>query len=87
MLDLLNENLRGKLIVYFNGRIATNIPVLNYFPLEIVSSLSLILNKKIFSIYDNILIEGELGNELCFIVTGRINLIHRKTKTLIKELN
>jgi hypothetical protein len=43
LLSLLNDNLRGKIIVYFNGRILQGIDVLGRFPIEFLSNLSFIL--------------------------------------------
>ncbi len=45
LLGLLNENLRGKITVYFNGKILQNIDVLCLFPIEFLSNLSFILRK------------------------------------------
>ena len=45
LLSLLNENLRGKITVYFNGKILQNIDVLYLFPIDFLSNLSFILKK------------------------------------------
>jgi len=43
LLTMLNDNLRGKIIVYFNGRILQSIDVLGNFPIEFLSNMSFIL--------------------------------------------
>ena len=57
LLSLLNENLRGKITVYFNGRILQNIDVLCKFPIEFLSNLSFLMRKQTYSIDDNLIIE------------------------------
>ncbi len=86
MLSLLNDNLRGKIIVYLNGRILQNIYVLGRFPIEFLSNLSFILQKRVYAIDDNCVIEGEMGQELFFIVSGKVSVIDKKTKTHIADL-
>lgn len=83
---MLNDNLRGKIIVYFNGRILQSIEVLGAFPIEFLSNLSFILQKRVFAIDDNCVIEGEPGGEIYFIVSGRVSVIDKRTKTHITDL-
>jgi len=61
--------------------------VLCLFPIEFLSNLSFIFKKATYSLDENIFIEGEEGHELFCLVSGRVNLIHRKSKTLIFEMN
>jgi len=86
MLSLLNMNLRGKITVYLNGKILQNIEVLSKFPIEFLSNISFILNKKIYSLDENLINEKENGNELFFIVAGRVSVVHKKSRTHIKNL-
>lgn len=60
--------------------------VLSQFPIEFLSNVSFILKKKTYSIEENLVIEGESGYELFFIVTGKVSLIHKKSMTHIKDL-
>lgn len=83
---MLNDNLRGKIIVYFNGRILQSIDVLGKFPIEFLSNLSFILQKRVYSIDDNCVVEGEPGHEIFFIATGKVSIIDKRTKTLIIDL-
>lgn len=86
LLGLLNVNLKGKITVYLNGKIFQNIDVLNNFPIEFLSNLSFILNKKTYALDENLINENEFGNELFFIVTGKVSIVHKKTKTHITDL-
>ena len=83
----MNENLRGKITVYFNGKILQNIDVLYLFPIEFLSNLSFILKKQTFAIDENMIIEDELGTELFFVVNGRVSIIHMKSKTHIIDID
>jgi phosphoribosyl-dephospho-CoA transferase len=87
LLSLLNVNLRGKITVYFNGKILQNIDVLYLFPIDFLSNLSFILKKQTFAIDENMVIEDENGSELFFVVNGRVSLIHKKSKTHIIDLD
>lgn len=80
---MLNDNLRGKIIVYFNGRILQSIDVLGRFPIEFLSNLSFILQKRVYAIDDNCVIEGEFGQDIFFIVSGKVAVIDKKSKTHI----
>lgn len=57
------------------------------FPIEFLSNLSFIFEKATYSLDENIFIEGEEGHEMFFLVNGRVNFIHRRSKTLIIELD
>lgn len=61
MLAMLNDNLRGKIIVFFNGKILKNIEVLGAFPIEFLSNLSFILAKRVYAIDDDCVLEREQG--------------------------
>lgn len=86
LLSLLNDNLKGKITVYLNGKILQSIEILCKFPIEFLSNLSFIFTKSTYSIDENIFIEKEDGHELFFIVNGKVNIIHRRSKTLITAI-
>lgn len=86
LLGLLNENLKGKITVYLNGKILQNIDVLQKFPIQFLSNLSFILRKTTYAVDDNMIVEKENGSELFFLVNGRVSIIHRQTKTHIVDL-
>ena len=52
-----------------------------------LSQLIFELNRDTFSIDDHIFEEGDLGERVYFITKGNIILVHKKTKTYIKELS
>jgi CRP-like cAMP-binding protein len=60
--------------------------VLCKFPIEFLSHLSFIFTKATYSIDENIFIEKEEGNQLFFLVNGRVNVLHRASKTHIIDL-
>lgn len=82
----MSETLRCKIIVYLHGKILADVPVLNQFPIEILSQVSFILNKQTFILGENVIIEQEMGQQLFFINNGRVALIHKHTKTFVKDL-
>lgn len=51
-----------------------------------MSSLSFILKKKIYALDENLVSEGEFGDEMFFIMTGKVAVIHKRTVTHIKDL-
>lgn len=87
MLSLLNDDLRGRILVYFNGKILKNIEVLCKFPIDFLSNLSLILIKKTFSADDNLIVEKEKGDDIFFMIQGKVSIIHKKSRTHITELH
>ena len=56
------------------------------FPIEFLSNLSFILQKQTYAIDDNLIVENENGNEIFFMVSGKVSLIHRHSKTHITDL-
>jgi CRP-like cAMP-binding protein len=64
-----------------------NIDVFNKFPIEFLSNLSFILRKKIFAINEHLIDEYEAGDEIFFIQSGRVSVIHKRSKTHITELD
>lgn len=56
----LNDDLRGKLTVYLNGKILKSVNVFSEFPLEFLSNLTFILTKRSFSIEEYIINEGKI---------------------------
>jgi len=60
--------------------------VLCKFPIEFLSNLSIILKKYTFAVEDNLIVEKEIGNELFFMVQGRVSIIIDSLKTHITDL-
>ena len=85
-MEILNENLWNKLVLYLNGRILKNIPLLEDFELEFLSEITFIFTSATYMIDDNIIVEGDPGGKLFFIVKGKATIIHWETRTYIKDL-
>lgn len=73
----MNDDLRGKITVYINGKILQNIAALSVFPIEFLSNLSFLFRKYTYALDENIIIENLPGNELFFVVTGKVAVLHR----------
>ena len=86
LLDLLNNNLKQTLESYFNSSVVYNITVFNKFPIELLSNIYIILEKRFFILEETIISEKELSADIYFIETGRVTLLHKESKTYIKEL-
>lgn len=54
--------------------------------MNFMSSVCFILKNKTFIINEDLIIENEIGKEIFFIMNGKVSLIHKKTKSFIKEL-
>lgn len=86
VMEILNENLRDKLTLYLNGRILKDIKVFEDFDLEFLSEITFIFCQVTYMIDDNIIIEDDPGGKIFFIVKGKVAILHRKTRTYIKDL-
>lgn len=51
-----------------------------------MSLISFILKKNTYIINEDLVVENEIGNDLFFIKNGTVALIHKNTKSFIKEL-
>jgi len=67
VMDMLNDDLKGKLVVYLNGKILKNIAIFAEFPLDFLSNLTFIFQKESFTIDETIFNEGDQGSKLFFI--------------------
>ena len=86
VMKILNENLRDKLTLYLNGRILKDIKVFEDFDLEFLSEITFIFAQVTYMIDDNIIVEDDPGGKIFFIVKGKVAILHRKTRTYIKDL-
>lgn len=86
VMEILNENLRDKLTLYLNGRILKDIKVFEDFDLEFLSEITFIFCQVTFMIDDNIIVEDDPGGKIFFIVKGKVAILHRKSRTYIKDL-
>ena len=86
VLDMLNENLRNQCVVYLNGRMLKKSKVFTKFNILFLSEITFLLRHETFSLEDVVFQEGDKGHEIFFINKGVIQLIHKHSKTFIKEL-
>lgn len=86
ILGMLNDTLRENVIVYLNGRIIQSSTVFKHFSMLFLSEITFKLNHHTFAIDDHVFEEGNIGDKLYFINKGSVLLVHKKTKTFIKEL-
>lgn len=86
VMNILNENLRDKLTLYLNGRILKDIKVFEDFDLEFLSEITFIFGQVTYMIDDNIIVEDDPGGKIFFIVKGKVAILHRKSRTYIKDL-
>jgi len=67
-MSLLNDDLKGKLTVYLNGKILKSVNVFAQFPLEFLSHLTFILIKRSFSMDEYVFNEGDEEKDIYFII-------------------
>jgi CRP-like cAMP-binding protein len=82
----LNKNLEIKMRALLNGRILKNIKVFKNFEIDFLSDITKQFKKQTFAIDDNIILEGDPGGTMYFIVSGLVTVLHKKTQTYIKDL-
>jgi hypothetical protein len=76
-MGFLNDDLRGKLTVYLNGKILKSVSVFSEFPLEFLSHLTFILAKKSYTVEEYVFNEGDEDKDIYFITSGKVALIHK----------
>ena len=86
VLEMLNDTLRDQVIVYLNGRQLQNSAVFTHFSMLFLSEITFKMGRHTFAIDDNVFEEGDIGNKLYFINKGSVIIVHKKTKTFIKEI-
>lgn len=64
---------------FLNGRILKNIKVFKNFDIDFLSDITKQFKKQIFTIDDNVVVEGDAGGTMYFIVTGLVTVLHKKT--------
>jgi CRP-like cAMP-binding protein len=73
----LNKELWDKITIYLNGKLLYSIEVFQNFKIDFLSEVTFIFRKKSFSLDDTILFENEMGNEVFFISSGTVAIIHK----------
>jgi CRP-like cAMP-binding protein len=85
-MGFLNDDLRGKLTVYLNGKILKSVSVFSEFPLEFLSHLTFILAKKSYTVEEYVFNEGDEDKDIYFITSGKVALIHKQTYSYVVDL-
>lgn len=68
-MNLLNIDLREQIDLHYKGRIILNLEFFEKcFDLEFISTLTCYLEKKTFSPDENVIEEGQVGDEIYFII-------------------
>ena len=86
-MDLLNDDLKGKLTVYMNGKILKSVNVFAEFPLDFLSNLTFIFKKRSFVLDEYVFNEGDDGRDLFFITSGKVAIIEKQTYSYILDLD
>jgi CRP-like cAMP-binding protein len=66
-MNLLNDDLKSTITVYVNGKILQSVTVFSEFPLEFLSNLTFVLNKKSYALDEYLFNEGDDGQDIYFI--------------------
>ena len=77
VMDLLNDDLKNSVTIHLNGNILKNCEIFDDFRIEFVSQLAFLLSKKRYSVDENIIVEKDIGEELFFIESGKVALLHQ----------
>lgn len=84
--SLLNENLKDKITVSINGTILNSISLFEQFSIDFLSRLTFILAPRSYIVEELIFNEDQYGQEIFFIVTGKVIVYHKKSMTFLTEL-
>jgi CRP-like cAMP-binding protein len=84
---MLNENLRLEMIVHLNGKMLHSTALFKSFDIGFISELTFVLKRETFTMDENILLEGERGDTLYYLCSGKVSLIHKRSYSFIKDLH
>ena len=86
MYQLLNNDLSDKVTLHMNGRFLNNLSFSQDLPLEFLSQLAFTMNTESYTHDDNVIDEGEYGDKIYFIMTGKVAMLHKETHTYLEDL-
>lgn len=86
VLKMLNENLRIEMIVHLNGKMLHSTAIFKGFDLGFISELTFVLKRETFSMDENVFLEGDEGDCLYYMCSGKISIIHKRSLSFIKDL-
>jgi CRP-like cAMP-binding protein len=84
--QVLNKDLEIKMRAILSGHILQKIKVFGNFKYDFLSDVAKNFKKRTFTVDDDILVEGDKGGTMYFIVTGLVTVLHKKTQTYIIDL-
>lgn len=87
VMDILNESLRSKLILEINGRHLARLTGLRRFPIDLLSNMTFLLQKKSFITNEPIFYEGDEGNYIALVTYGKVCMVLRKSGTFLGSVN
>ena len=83
---MLNETLRDQVIAFINGNMINKSGVFQAFSVVIISQIAFKLSHHMFSVDDTIIEEGSHGKRMYYISKGSGILLHKASRTFIKEI-
>lgn len=86
ILKILSGPLKEEVYIVTRGNILHKCPVFMHYSQDFLRFLVRNLNHSIFAPGDKIFKEGEEGDSIYFIISGRIDIYHNSTETSFKEL-
>jgi hypothetical protein len=87
IIDLLSTPLREQVFLFSKGYIVYSVNFFTDLSTPCKRAFGYKLRLRVFGPADIIFNEGELTDELYFIGTGRVSIIHQKTRTIFNELH
>ena len=87
VLDMLNSNLRDQVIAHLNGKLLSSADIFYEFDLRFLSEVTFLLDNEAFSMDDTVFTEQEHGETMYFITKGIMSMIHKASKTFVKDLS
>jgi CRP-like cAMP-binding protein len=86
ILDLLSPTLREDIIIKTRGKLIQKCIVFKNYSMDFIRAVIRHLKHSIFAPNDLIIKEGDRTNSIFFILNGKVEIYHEKTKTVFVEL-
>lgn len=84
LMEILNKDLGCQVQSHLTGRILLEVELFyKNFNMDFLSKMTTIFERKSYAVDDNIIYEDQIGEELFFIIQGRVAIIHKKSHTYI----
>ena len=79
----LPKELKSKIAMFLKSKTLKDIHCLQPFGLEFLSAIVFMFNKRMLLIDETIIYEDETGDELFYIMNGKVGLFHKKSQTFV----